>query len=787
MDHALITDPVSLLPDVDALYDKTHVVRKARIANLKEELQRLGASRDWDELTLYADEVVLDLTGVKTFGFDLTDRSRFSLLARKMTILGDGHFVLLTATPGKDTVAEIAVQEFVGRPIGFATAGGKKNISIPEKRPAEGPVRIEARVELDSSVVSESLDRKRLGWKTGSEFYWSMVSAFQYGFARIDTDRDEARRTFLWVYQNTRVPSWWADANLEMLSMATQSAAMVSRLSQTPPPWPVPIRDLRALKQSIDTRMGEAQKLEAQYEIYVNRKLDAEARRQALARAIVEAKAQEAEADRQITAAEAELAKAERAYEQDFARVRNQNKTLLDRAADFEKGMKKAELILIAKAVGALGTSIAALGGGGDPRALTKIAEVAAEAPGRLDRLIAAIKKIAEPIEKIARVAVVLKDAYKAVAQVKSAFDPGRELKTFQDKDDQGALAITDTEWKVLREQFDATLRPFTSGEEKVDGASEYLEAGRVLVIYGEALCATHVRVTKLRERVVNLTMKRKMFEVQQQRLASYEKGDKLVGAVFQEAELLLRQRYLDMKRGLLFEFEDFSDAYRYWALREPTSRRLRLTSRVAEMAEIKVDLQSMIDDGLTALFGVKQQRVICHITYRLSHVERELLARGEPVVISVRPTEPGLKGWARVRIEDVQRVALDDLSTAPGNAGKNFRCLLRNSGAFVDSWGGKRFEFVAPDSQEHTQSRIVEPLTEADKHDANTILTSEGGGTGGDLGQFTNLPYYLPGLFTDWVLLLPRGLADNDSLDLSTLESIKVRFAGWAMNNNAV
>jgi len=102
MEHALITDPVSLLPDVDALYDKTHVVRKARIANLKEELQRLGALRDWDELTLYADEVELDLTGVKTFGFDLTDRSRFSLLARKMTIHGDGSWGAPSLRPHDD-------------------------------------------------------------------------------------------------------------------------------------------------------------------------------------------------------------------------------------------------------------------------------------------------------------------------------------------------------------------------------------------------------------------------------------------------------------------------------------------------------------------------------------------------------------------------------------------------------------------------------------------------------------------------------------------------------------
>jgi hypothetical protein len=783
--QGLLTDPVSLLPDVDTLEGKHRVIRRLRILDLRKTLQDLGAQRDWVELTIYADEVQLDLTGDRTFGFDLTDRSRFTLLTRKLTILGDGRFVLLTATPGSETVVELAIQEFVGPPIGFATAGGSKNLAFPAARAdAKEPRAVEVRVELDTSVTSNALERGSLGWRTGSEFYWSLVSAFQHGFIRMDTDRDEARRTFLWVYENTRDASWWADANVEMLSMATQSLAMVSRLARKPPPYEVPIRDLRALKQTIEARMSAASRLEVAYETFVDRKLDAKSRAEAMRRAIVEARAQEQETDRQLAQVQAELATAEEAARKDIERVRDQNKKLADAAHEFEKGKRMAELIAVAKALGALGTSIATLASGDAPAAAaTTFKFIIPEKPSRIDKLIAAIMKIGEPLKKLARVAVVLKDAYNVGTKVKGAFDPNRSLRTF--KEDEEAVKLTAVDWKVLREAFDAALSPYTAGEDKIEGASEYLEAGRVLVIYGEAVHATHLTIARLHQRVIHLTSKKAMHEAQQQRLDGYKNSESVVEEALRDAELLLRQRYLDVKRAVLFELEDFNDAYRYWALREPPSRRFSVNSRVAEMAELKVELQHMIDIGVSALFPVKQQRIVAHILYRPTAEEKKLLARGEAVVIGVRPTTPGLKGWTRVRIDDVERIVLDDLAAVATNLDKNYRCHLRSSGAFTDSWDGKAFAFVAPASQELGQSRVVTASEAQDRIAASTILTVDGGGSGGDLGQLNNVPYYLPGLFTDWSLWLPRGLGDNDSLDLSALVTIKLRLSGWAMSHN--
>ncbi|MBV5333692.1 hypothetical protein JZU57_00175, partial [bacterium] len=385
-----------------------------------------------------------------------------------------------------------------------------------------------------------------------------------------------------------------------------------------------------------------------------------------------------------------------------------------------------------------------------------------------LTELVDAIKKVVEPIQKLAKIGAVLKDAYKVATTIKGATESARKLDTF--KDDEAATKLTDTDWKVLRERFQGALGASIQGEDKISGANEYLEGGRILAIYGEAMYAAHLNITRLMEHIINLTMRRKMYEAQMTRLASYENREAETEEAFAEAQLLLRQRYLDVKRGLLFELEDFGDAYRYWALREPNRSKLRLMPRAAQMSELRVGLQSMIDEGLDGLFPVAQQPVLCHIRHELSMVERNMLARGEPVIVRAPPIE----GWARVRINNLQGVTLDNLTGTSGNLGKNLRCHVRSSGAFVDSWGGNTFEFAAPTSQEFSRSFIVGAVADGRRYEKNIILSADGGEPGGDLGRFANMPYYLPGLYTNWSVRLPRGLGDNDAIDVSGVEVIR-------------
>ena len=79
--------------------------------------------------------------------------------------------------------------------------------------------------------------------------------------------------------------------------------------------------------------------------------------------------------------------------------------------------------------------------------------------------------------------------------------------------------------------------------------------------------------------------MNRSLYNAQADRIRAFTKATDAEEAEVQEIALLLRQRYLDAKRDLLLEIQDYNDAYCYWALDTAPSKMINLSTKIHDIA----------------------------------------------------------------------------------------------------------------------------------------------------------------------------------------------------------
>lgn len=441
----------------------------------------------------------------------------------------------------------------------------------------------------------------------------------------------------------------------------------------------------------------------------------------------------------------------------------------------FDEGIKakKAELerkafFNIAVGVLAVGTGIALVcftGPAGAGVAAGGAAEVAAagaktaEQVNRLVKLIKMVAKLLDAIKKIQGYYALLKGAFESIHDPlearKRAEAAAKKLPEPLSPEDVMSAA----DWDEFMVTLDGAFQPAL--EQGIPGAEEYLAAMKKLGIRGKDLVSTQANLDRSQQIFQQRLWQTLRDEADlKQMVARIDELDakRGPGSVLMSYYGQLRDR---LKFRLIHAIENLSDAYRYYALLEPS-----FTPSIASSA---ADLATMISDIEQALVDAKQQRGAISDWGPDGPVERDLasLASLQQTGSLSWVVDPGnFQGLDRIRVRDI-RVWLQ------GEIGASkFHIAVSTPGDYLDRLRGKEFEFSTWSLQRAFRYEMDPNGGEHDHWGEPVRITLHANDVEGD--------FFEPTAFTTWIISLPKQF--NPDLDPSKITGIALEFIGTAM-----
>ncbi len=736
----------------------------------------------WEHAFVYADNITVDLpTENDTVGFDLSQqRQSVTLVVRSLTIEGNGAIFFLDRL-GRSKQVNLFVQNYSGGSL-QVSSGRSSSIDIPV---GEINAKYTTQATISQSIFVPKSGAAPSEWSIDSPFYWLLNQTFQDAFALWGTNAALARQMFLWIASVTVNLSWGNDASLEMRSMGTQSAALAAKLSRPAHTNYVPKLSHKTYKADIETHAVVASNIEKNFNIFTDIHTTLAVQKKAAKTVIDKIATEQDYTNELIESANTRLRNAQTTLTDNINKFNSQKATspagplaqaesALKTEIKKEKEKAEAEACFTAiQCAASLGAAVASFGAGvgGAVKAVEGIGEL--------------VKKINEIVEMIAKLKEFADAMTKIINLANSASTvPGEQVNLYSQTAD---VSLSSTDWDTLREQWDAQMDPYINSTKLGVSIANYRAQGRILIIYGQAVTESATALSKIQQEIIELKMRQKMYDAQKNPITTFIETEEVEKEQVQKIALLLQQRYLDQKRHILYEIENYRDAYRYWALPavEPQSLQnlqKQFNSDVYEIICISADIQDAITNALNG-FTSDQSSIRCHISQRLTSDQLSALKNGDPIEIPIVLEGGDFAGWERIRVSTVEVLfeGLEKVSSNLDDGGKVYHCHIENSGVYRDLLHHTSWTFVAESTLSKGYSAHVRPLTPDESSDTNSIVTDSDSPSSASLTTSDD-PYYYPTLATTWKIKLPQDLSDNSTIDYSQVTSVKLILHGTAM-----
>ena len=620
--------------------------------------------------------------------------------------------------------------------------------------------------------VSERKDLTYIGEEAlelGKELWMSLSCIFQFATVLFDSKPDIAGAMLKWIKAITAPSTISRDMYLQSSALLSQLMLSASKVNF------VPYLSKKVYEDVASGFEDAALQYEVQYNMFRQEKKDKE-RWIASANQMQHYFQLTSKFNQQLIAqAKDNLKNAQQAVDEAARRLKWQ-KLMVDRAAImFETGIKiwKEDQILkavfsICMALVEFGAMIAEMAAGDEAAGASagKAVADAGKAAGDAAKAGGKAANMAKKMSNLYKIMMNLKNTGKTLIStykmIKTIVDAAQKFESVSKFDDMAAPTDNDIscqeEWDIFRLEVDNMLKSVI--EEDIEGAPEYNEELDKLAIYGKALSANQASLIQIAQELARLYMQKQISDKMQDSLDQYVK--KLEDGIKPDEVMmhLLYVRGLNIKRWMFIAIQNYTRAYRYWALRES----MVLPSIVKSVPELKEDLAKTKQDYADALesfnpppqdFGSRGLGKVFEIT---NEVVLEELKKKKEAHIVVPLHVDTFEGFDRVRLTTI-RVWLHGVK-----AKKPIYIDIANSGAYYDRFQGKTFRFTSLPLDRRFQYQ-GEPGNK------------KGIQVDGNVADEEKYAYFQPTPFSEWLISLPEKL--NAGIDLSGLTKITMAFAG--------
>ena len=732
----------------------------------------------WNELEVYADVLVFPLHSEEygEFAFKLggVDNQKATFFARSIVIV-DGSALFVNYN--QKTQLTIYAAEIVGGLLYFAGLGGDllKSASLELQHGAVG-ISIsgsDAQASVVSAVPANMVAH-------GTPAYWLLESSFNVGSALAYVQQDLASKILSW----TSLTAAFGD-DLDAQHLALNAANLQGFVMQLQRKIPfVPILNEQVYKEVTTAYLKAAKVFEGNFDGLVA-ELDQHTNLEAFVKANkdyftdqtgVAAKLID-QMQKNVDDAEALLKqnqdKLNALIKHDGA-IDKAKRTFQDGVDKYKEEQKNKAALGICTAVLEVGASVAAMAAGDEAAVGTaakgatdavKAGEAVAETVSKMAKLWEAMKKIAKVIKKLSELGKKLLEAKEAIENLVKAdglktSDFGKGINVADDDKD----VFDNAYWEVFKINIGDILTPYSTGDTKIEGASDYLEQLQFLAIYGEAVYANQVTVTQLRQKLLQLVLEAEVAKNQQVRLEELVRQEIVQEELLQRAKIIAYQNLLRVKGRVVFYMDEQAAAYRYWAV-EPDLKADWLPSLGNTVGELEEKL-AKIDEGrvnaMEKFNPTPQPMDVRLIIDQTELIEQMRTSRQLSWTIPMNQKEFNVPfRFGRARVERF-RVYVN--KEAVLNPNETISIEVSTSAHYYDRYKDAQvLEYVSAPFRkpfEYRSRRMDQPIAD------------------GTIAHELEFSYFEPTPFTTWTI----KIMENSPVDLSKLKTVTLQLTGsWS------
>jgi len=617
------------------------------------------------------------------------------------------------------------------------------------------------------------------GLQLGSQMRLSLTSIFQLATAVFDIHPEIARSMLNWIIGATK-------GSKVALDLYLQSSALLAQLNVSKSSVTfVPYLDKDVYTDIASSFLEAAKAYEQQYERFSDRQLNL-ADRKKTANLMLKYYQDTTDFNQQlINQATDKFQATQKILTQTGVSLKIQKSQVQTARIEFEYDAKiwvheqilQAVLSMIfalvelvgAIALMAVGDAAAGTQAGAAVTQGTKAAETAskvAEEVKEVSQFAKTLEKLADVMKELKDISDALQKTYESISKIVEA---SRAISEMVDVVDVTIPSVDDisaqAQWDAFRTEADALLKPAIDFQ--VPGALEYQVALDKLAIYGRAFMASQVAVVSTGQALARLYLQKQVSANQEERLTQYINKFSETAESNDEIMQIFFERELNIKRWLFIAIQNYTWAYRYWALRNSRVQ-LSIFKSVQNLQEDLGTVQQEYAEVLQSFNPPPQP--FTGITIPIEDTNKGQynkvianLRQNRSSSFSVEFADPVFNGLGRIRLTTV-RVWLEGVEASTAQP----LCIdITGSGIYSDRLFGKTHHFISD-----TFRRVFK--YNKTLGNVNGILVD------GKVDDREKYLYFQPTPFTQWTIKVPEEL--NPGIDLSTLRSLKIEFCGSAI-----
>lgn len=778
------------LSKIEAISDSKVVIRQLQITDLSKAVETANKKlANWQQLNIYADQIQLDLGAVDAgYTLDMGDRSSLTIVARSIAFTGEGTFSITNMRAGHQASVRVLVQDYQAtNPIVLVGGTGQKPATqMLSTKTISNSANLGASVSIHPFFTGTVAP---VEWTVGSEFYWLLLQTFQSAFALSEANPTQAKSMFQWIADNTVAIKWEADSTGQMTMLGSQAVSMLQRLSRPTGVFYVPL--LEGYSDVLKDQAQEASQYEATFNTFMTQVTDYKLAAQN-ARTLIgdDLLGSQIKYDQTlIKNAETKLSLAQADLRAKITRLTNLQIPLTQTESAFKEAVdewkKQAEIkayVELATFAIKLGSSIASEDYGALIEVPSKVIDMATE----FDEIAEKGGLSGDTYTDLNSVNQLLKNIGTQSNQIVKYANTSNTVYNYAKNGDTAPSApdtakqpvIDGTQWQVLSKTWDNTLSLFNASsynQSVADAATQLKTQIDILAIYGQAVTSAQLAIVNLQEQLSQLHLQQN-FHAQQKALVDQyadqlEKDEK----GFYETALLVRQRYMSVKRSFLLMLEDYNDAYRYWALRSP----LETTELIGTVANSTISamptVATTIDKSATKALEnfaseSRPENIVFYYNLALSDADKTTLVNGDTLsfTLSYDDNALGLQYWDRARVSDVSI----NLVTTTGEGPHTLTMSVQDNGVYEDRFNQIPWSFTA--------EKVV-PFPPTTNNIALADMQNIGLQTKGAIKNLSqdDSTLYQPSLCTTWSFQIRSTITPSD---LANVSHVQLHFTGTAI-----
>ena len=617
---------------------------------------------------------------------------------------------------------------------------------------------------MDGTATLQRLRAVNASYDWGTPLRRSLTAILEYGTAYLDAEPDTAGEMFTHVLRITRGVDTASD-------LQVQAAGLLADLRTRGSTF-VPYLSPQLYRDKAEAFAKAAEAYQGAFESYASSGADASARKDAAqlmldqdrdTAAYRETLLQQAQNNYNnaiqsvVTAGFAIIAHQDEA---DTARIHFEHEAKL--WAEFQKIEAAFEIVM------AVGTVVVAVGAMavGDEAAAPAAAKAGAEGAKAAEAAVEAAKKtgaavsLAAQLKNAMKLAETVAKVAEQIPAVLAAIDTVNAANAMTSLDLPAADAsFAEADWDAFLIDFNAAMADAVDAG--INGAADYVNAVKKLVIYAKAGLAAKLATVRAGQQLIRLRLQKKLALDDQARVQSYLAKQAADANAADALEDIFYARMVGMRLWLFLTIENYRSAFKYWGLctsHVTPSMTTPASTLQDQLAQIEQDYETVFASFNPAPADTRFTLTITADSTAYPGVIEAMRSGAETVVVPIELEEPVFARWGRVRVETL-RIWLDGVDVTTSIA-----IDACSAGFFRDRLNGEAFEFTSAPVQRRFQ------YSGSREH---AVIIADGS------VEKSISPYiFQPTPFTEWQL----RVAPNDASRLSSLTSITVEFIGSAI-----